>query len=92
MDTAYLKQNLGSCLTQCLAEISEKRPRDPIEFMAQWLYKYKENELYINKVSLHVPCNESGTILVVLMMCKLVFFSPSKVNCYDTMYDIVQTL
>lgn len=52
MDTAYLKNNLGSCLTQCLAEISEKRPRDPIEFMAQWLYKYKENVLYISKVSI----------------------------------------
>lgn len=50
MDTAYLKQNLGTCLTQCLAEISEKRPRDPIEYMAQWLYKYKENVMFINRV------------------------------------------
>ena len=43
MDTEYLKSQLGRCLTDCLTEVSEKRPLDPIEYMGQWLYKYIEN-------------------------------------------------
>lgn len=44
MDTAYLKKTLGDSLSRCLAEVSEKRPRDPIEYIAQWMYKYIENQ------------------------------------------------
>ncbi|WAQ95664.1 DYDC2-like protein [Mya arenaria] len=44
MDTAYLKQTLGDSLSRCLSEVSEKRPRDPIEYISQWLYKYKKAE------------------------------------------------
>ena len=44
MDTAYLKKTLGDSLTQCLSEVAEKRPRDPIEYIAQWMYKFIENK------------------------------------------------
>ena len=52
MDTAYLKTNFGECLTRCLAEVSEKRPRDPIEYIAQWLYKHIENQKHYAEVSI----------------------------------------
>ena len=57
MDTAYLKQCLGDSLTKCLAEVSEKRPRDPIEYIAQWLYKFVENQQQIAAVSIHQHAN-----------------------------------
>lgn len=50
MDTAYLKQSLGDCLAKCLSEVSEKRPRDPIEYIAQWLMKHVENQNLIAQV------------------------------------------
>ena len=42
MEAKYLKDNLGS-LTSCLKEVAEKRPHDPIEYIAFWLRKHVEN-------------------------------------------------
>lgn len=51
MDTTYLKKCLGDFLTCALAEVAEKRPADPIEFIAQCLYKYVENQNFIKQVT-----------------------------------------
>lgn len=56
MDTEYLRAHLGVCLTECLAEVCEKRPKDPIEFIAQWLYKYLDNVNYAKEVQYEYFC------------------------------------
>jgi len=45
MDAGYLKREMGIPLRGCLAEVAEKRPHDPIEFISHWLYKFKANKI-----------------------------------------------
>ncbi|RUS75455.1 hypothetical protein EGW08_016778, partial [Elysia chlorotica] len=42
----YLSSELGRVLANCMAELSLQQPRDPIEFMAHWLYRYADFVLY----------------------------------------------
>lgn len=49
VDGKYVAEHLGTALTVALAEIAERRPLDPVEYLAHWLYKYQESVNYNKK-------------------------------------------
>ena len=42
----YVRKTIGNVLVKCLKDVVQTRPADPIEFMAKWLYKHSDNEIY----------------------------------------------
>jgi len=43
MDSEYLKEHVGQALTTGLAEVTQKKPADPIDFLSHWLRKFVQN-------------------------------------------------
>nr|XP_034994207.1 DPY30 domain-containing protein 1-like [Zootoca vivipara] len=41
MDVKYLKECIGRCLAEGLAEAADRRPVDPIDFLAHFIYNYR---------------------------------------------------
>ena len=51
VESDYLKRWVGVPITEALTEVALKRPADPIEYIALWLLKYKENQLKKSEVN-----------------------------------------
>lgn len=52
LDGAYIRLHLGSVLVKALAEISSLRPQDPVQYLAEYLYRVDEMRRYEEEVRL----------------------------------------
>jgi hypothetical protein len=62
MDSEYLKKHVGEALAIGLTEVVQKRPVDPIEYLAFWLRKFVENRDFDLKVSTKISVQTSPVI------------------------------
>ncbi|KAK3787725.1 hypothetical protein RRG08_013213, partial [Elysia crispata] len=42
----FIRRSLGTYLPECIKQLAEARPADPIEFISNWLYKAMDSQLY----------------------------------------------
>ena len=50
-EAEYLIEHVGDALKLGLSAVQTYRPKDPIEYLARYLYKYVENEKHNKQVS-----------------------------------------
>lgn len=43
MEAQYVSKTVGPAIAQGLAEIIQKKPNDPVEYLANFLYKFVQN-------------------------------------------------
>lgn len=53
LEAQYVSRTVGPALSKGLAEIIEKRPADPVEYLAHYLIKHVENKKIIDQVNKH---------------------------------------
>ena len=53
MDEQYLKDNVGPCLAECLAQVSLLKPRDPIEYIGGWLHNHVKTCKHAGRVDIN---------------------------------------
>jgi len=81
VDGKYVAQHLGTALTLALAEIVEKRPWDPIEYLGQWLYKYQKNLDEVAKVRMKrswmllIKCKAQNRVGCLLQQSQMLLIS-----------------
>ena len=72
MDSAYLKEHVGKALTLGLAEIAQKKPVDPIEYLSKWLRKHVENlQDEANVIFINLFKFVNHTMLSIMKLCFL---------------------